>query len=106
MPEALYLVNSRPTSPDKEVEYNAWYDDVHLADVCSVPGVVGAKRYRLAGDKATGEGAEYLAVYEIDADDPAGVVKEITNGVTKGRFALSDSIETDPPPITNLYIER
>jgi hypothetical protein len=39
-----------------------------------VPGFVSARRYRRVGDDG---GAEYLAVYEIDADDLAAPVSEL-----------------------------
>ena len=105
MPKAVFLVSSRPVSPDKDADFNAWYDEVHLPDLRSVPGVVSATRYRLAPDGTPGA-HPYLTVYEIEADDPTAVVQEMTNGVREGRFVMSDTIETDPMPLANLYLER
>jgi hypothetical protein len=107
MPRALYIVNSRPSAPEREEEYNDWYDNVHLADICSVPGVVGATRYRLTGDESTAGGLPpYLAVYQFDSDDLQTPLDGIMAGVTEGRFVISDALQTDPPPVIGLYVER
>ena len=46
MSNPQFLVFSNPVE-GREDEYNEWYDNVHLRDVCNVPGVAGAKRYEL-----------------------------------------------------------
>lgn len=47
-------------SPEKEEEFNAWYNEDHIPALIQVEGVHGAKRYR------TVEGApKYLAVYQL-----------------------------------------
>jgi hypothetical protein len=106
MARALYVVHSRPSSPEREEEYNTWYDEVHLADVCAVPGVIGARRYRLAGDESTSALPPYLAVYEIDCDDPQDAIDGIMAGATNGTIPLSDALQLDPPPVIGLYLER
>ncbi len=68
MTGALYVVHSRPSSPDKEDAYNDWYDDVHLKVVCSVEGVVGARRPRYLG----GHPAPFRLPDRADFDNPSG----------------------------------
>ena len=34
-----------PVSPDREAEYHKWYNDTHLAEICSVDGIVSARRF-------------------------------------------------------------
>jgi hypothetical protein len=41
----VLVVPSNPLDGQEDI-YNGWYDDVHLADVCAIPGFTGAKRYR------------------------------------------------------------
>ena len=67
--KGILLVMSDATPGDDDA-YNAWYDDVHLADVLNVPGFVAARRFA-AVPSVHGElpAARYLAIYEIDADD-------------------------------------
>ena len=40
----ILLVLSDATPGDDDA-YNAWYDQVHLADVLSIPGLVAARRF-------------------------------------------------------------
>lgn len=48
-------------SPDREEEFNTWYDEDHVPALLNVEGVRGARRYRAV------EGVpKYLAVYELD----------------------------------------
>ena len=67
--KGILLVMSDAT-PGEDDAYNTWYDDVHLADVLNVPGIVAARRFA-AVPSVHGElpPAPYLAIYEIDADD-------------------------------------
>lgn len=92
MAAGVLMVYANCREGDDEA-FNRWYDEVHLADVCAVPGVVGAQRFRLAGQaplqqalsvqaKASGDEPfrifRYLCIYEL-ADQRAAecVVDEI-----------------------------
>ena len=50
-------------SPDQEIKFNKWYNEVHIPMLLEVPGLLGVTRYKLAG-KVAGQ-AKYLAVYEF-----------------------------------------
>lgn len=50
--------------PPKEEEFNAWYDDEHLAERLAITGFRSARRW--IADVAPGEG-KYLATYELDS---------------------------------------
>jgi len=102
MPKAVLIVTSAPVSAEREDEYNDWYDNIHLADICALPGFVGAKRYKLAGDADQ----PYLAVYDIDHDDPEAAMGGIMAGVQDGSVRMSDVLAMDPAPGMNLYVER
>jgi len=76
------LVYTRPTSPDVEDEYNRWYDDVHLADVCSVPSITGAQRFKVSTTQMEVMGApdfEYLAIYDF-----SGSAQDVLDGLMAG----------------------
>lgn len=61
MATALFVVKATIT-PEREDEFNSWYNDVHIPDVLRFPGVVSARRYRsLVGE----EKFQYMAVYEF-----------------------------------------
>ena len=46
MPKAIMLVQSKPWHPDREDEYNDWYSNTHIPEVCAVDGIVSARRYK------------------------------------------------------------
>ena len=47
--------------PEREADFNAWYDTEHLAGLAAVPGVVRAVRYRVV----EGTGPRYHASYDL-----------------------------------------
>jgi hypothetical protein len=104
---ALLLVRSKPTTPQREGEYNDWYDRVHLKDVLAIPGVVAASRYRLSERQLAPPGDDadrgYLAVYEIEAEDPKAVLTALQAG--GAQMQLTDAMEMDPPPETTFFEE-
>jgi hypothetical protein len=76
--KAALLVKTACSDPARDAEFNRWYDDIHVPDVTSVPGVIRAQRYKLAGQPSKTEPeAQYLAVYEFDTDDTKTVSRAI-----------------------------
>jgi len=61
----LLLTMTEPP-PAMEEEFNAWYDDEHMAERLAIPGFRSARRW--VADVAPGEG-KYLATYELDSPD-------------------------------------
>jgi hypothetical protein len=90
-------------TPGREADFNRWYDEVHIGDLLRVPGVVAARRARLAEAQmslATGEfelcgpeeiGARFrfVAIYEIEADDPTAVLREIKRRANTPEMEIS-----------------
>ncbi|WP_051361736.1 DUF4286 family protein [Solimonas soli] len=70
MAKVLYVVFTRPAE-GQEPDYNRWYDEQHLGDVLKVPGFVAAQRFQVVGDNAMP--APYLAIYEVETEDPEGI---------------------------------
>lgn len=88
-------VNARP---GRLQEFNDWYDSVHIPDVLSIPGVLGARRYELADDQIGRRAREYpyrfLTLYEFDGD-PGEIVRAINEAIVGGRFAMSPALDPD-----------
>jgi hypothetical protein len=59
----LLLTMTEPP-PSMDAEFNAWYDDEHLAERLSVPGFRSARRWVADGEPGRGR---YLATYELDS---------------------------------------
>ena len=47
---------------EKEGDFNSWYNEEHLAELLSVPGVLSAARY-----EATSSGPKHMAIYELES---------------------------------------
>lgn len=77
MSKYLLLVFSKP-APGQEAAYHEWYDGTHLADVIAVAGFKAASRYRpVPAVEGVVPTDEYLAIYEIESDDPAVTMAEL-----------------------------
>ncbi len=99
MPKGIIVVQSRPSDPAREDEYNEWYSHTHLPEIRVVPGFVAARRYKVHN----GTGHSYLAIYEIDADDLTDPMKELHARSASGQMHMSDTLQLDPPPVVTLY---
>jgi len=104
MPKGILFVQSGPSHPDREDEYNEWYTNVHIPDVCAVDGVTGAHRYKVADpSQAAPDAPRYCAVYNLEADDLNAVIGDIGARAMDGRMAISDSMAMDPVPSMTIY---
>lgn len=95
MPKYTFVVFSDPT-PGNEEEYNDWYDKVHLPHFLAVPGFVSARRLKLhdePGIENTPLPGQYLALYEIETDDPEAVIKDMWSRAGTTAMTLSDAID-------------
>lgn len=96
MAKGIIYVESYPSSPDREQEYNTWYDEVHLGELVALPGIVGARRLR----PVDGEGP-YVALYEVESDDLQAVLRSMSSA----KLTMSSALQLDPPPIPRLLEE-
>lgn len=87
------MVVTSAAKEGRDDEYNAWYDSTHLADICSIPGVVSGRRYDAIPATPNPQPAPYLAIYEIETDDPASVLGEMMRRSESGQFTLSDALD-------------
>lgn len=100
MVKYVLVVASSP-KPGREAEYADWYDKVHLPDVCRATGVLNGRRLiALDSSPATPPGAQ-ISVFDLDVDDPASVMAEITERTKSGDFGSSDSV--DPQSVKIWY---
>lgn len=108
MPRGIWLVYTTPVA-GREDEFNDWYDRVHLPDLLATPGVVGARRVVLSEVQARTavsppRGDQYLALYELDADDLGAVLNTISSRSVDETYGMSSSLDvSDNPPCTMLF---
>jgi hypothetical protein len=90
-----FVVFSNPT-PHREDEYNTWYSEVHLPHVLAVPGFVSARRLKVAdgsGIDNTPLPGRYMALYEMETDNPAGALNEMWSRAGTPAMTISEAID-------------
>jgi hypothetical protein len=99
MPKGIIVVYSGPDSPEHDKEYNEWYDTVHLPEVCSVPGVVSARRFNLSTvqrNPVEPSTPRYVAIIEIDAPNMQTVADELGRRLANGTMHMTDAFVVSP----------
>jgi hypothetical protein len=94
------FVQTGPSDPLREDEYNEWYSATHIPQVCEVPGITGARRFKALGDGGT---PVYIAIYELDADDLADPMRELRARSASGEIERNDVLQLNPPPVVTIY---
>jgi len=59
-PEGGFLTVRLDVAPEHEQDFNAWYDQEHLAALAGVPGVIAVRRFRAIQGEP-----KYMAVYHL-----------------------------------------
>lgn len=97
MHKSLLLVYT-DIDAEHEDAFNEWYDTVHLPDLLSLDGFLGARRYKLSGPAPRNQqpASRYLAVYEFATDDTRAMMKRLGEEVAKlGERGLYPGMRVD-----------
>ena len=89
--KALMVVFMEPEA-GTEREFNDWYNQYHVPERVSVPGILSARRYELCD----GDGAlKYLAIYELEDE-----------AVLTSEAYLKNAAESTPMNFTRPKVQR
>ena len=77
----------------REDEYTDWYANRHLADIVAVPGFVSAQCFKLREAMGFPHRHQYLAIYEMESDDPLSVISEMVR--RRNSMVVTDAQDTD-----------
>ena len=88
----VLVVFTNPTTPEQEAAFNKWYDEVHLAEVLTVPGFVAAQRFKLVHDTMKPMPGPYLALYEMEPDAPVAATDLLTRYANEAKIDISVSM--------------
>ncbi len=91
MPKYKMLVFSDVAKGGDEANYNKWYNDQHIPDVCRIDGFTGAQRFKNTIDGIT----NYLAIYEVDAPDAAAAIANLTSKAGTDEMVMTDDIDIE-----------
>ena len=90
MPKMKLVALTRPL-PGREEEYHEWYNTKHLPQLVNKFGMAGAQRYKLAAKVTGSDENEYLAIYDLEADDPLAFLAAMTEASRSGELTRSDA---------------
>jgi hypothetical protein len=79
----------------REQAFNEWYDGQHVSDVLNVPGIVSAQRFMVSEMQRSPNPHRYMAFYEIETDDLAGVLETVKRRSGTPAMPRSDAMASD-----------
>lgn len=79
--------------PGREAEFNHWYDTVHYPEICAIPGVISGRRFDSTPVGMGPDFAPYLAIYEIEVENPSDILVEMGKRQAAGQMTMTDSID-------------
>src|SRR5437879_7840663 len=100
MARGIIYLETMSVTADREAEYHNWYNDTHLAEICSVDGIVSARRFA----PTDGHGP-FIAIYELDCDDLDAVVQGMRELGASGKMSSLELLNMETPPIPKLFSE-
>jgi hypothetical protein len=77
----------------RDQDYNDWYDNTHLGQICSIPGITSGRRWDAIPQTPNPQPSPYLAIYEIETEDPSAVIAELVRRSEAGEIDFSDSLD-------------
>lgn len=86
----------------RQAEFDHWYDNVHLRDVCAVPGVTSGRRFVVHPASPNQLPVPNMAIYEIEADDPVTVLVELGKRIQSGEMAITPALNPEGSGMTIL----
>jgi len=89
------VVFSDSTEAGNEDEYNDWYTNQHLDDVVAVPGFVSAQRFKLKTLVMGEFKTKYMAIYNIESDDPQKVMDAMMARRGTDQMIISEALDVD-----------
>jgi hypothetical protein len=95
------IINSA-AKPGRAEEYSEWCRVQHFPDILRIPGVTGAKRFRLL-PKADEEQVRFVSVFDLDCDDPKAILAEIGRRNGTPEMATSDCY--DPASVSIAFAD-
>jgi len=94
MASYVMVVQSR-AKVGRDAEYNDWYDRIHLADICAIPGIKSGRRFEATPIAIGAPGLPYLSIFEVETDDLKSVMEEMGKRAASGVIRSSDALDAE-----------
>lgn len=101
---AKYVIVAQSRAKEgRDDEYNDWYEVAHLPELLALPGVKSGRRFRFETAMVGTPGLDYLAIYEIEADDIGVVLSAMGKAAADGSMSRTESLDA---PASVLWFYR
>ncbi len=79
--------------PGREQEYEDWYANEHLPSLMQCQGVKSVRRFKPASAQVVPATHSYqhLAIFEVEAEDPATFTNDLLSRAKSGQMPSSDA---------------
>ena len=77
----------------KEKEFHAWYQNHHLPELVSFLGMKGAQRYKLTAKLMGSDTNPWLAIYDLETDDPMAFLAAVGQASASGKLTQSNAAD-------------
>jgi hypothetical protein len=89
------MVVQSNAKPGRDDDYNAWYDGAHFKEICALPGIIGGRRFAATDANFGPAGQPYLAIYEVETEDPRLLLAEMGKRGAEGKMTQSDALDVE-----------
>jgi hypothetical protein len=79
--------------PGQDQEFVRWYEEQHLDDVLRVPGFVSAQLFKVTRNGAKPLSGQYLALYEMEAEDADAAYIGLEKAAQAGRLPMTPTMD-------------
>lgn len=104
MPKCKLIALTTPL-PGKEDEYHDWYQNTHLPELVNLFNMEGAQRFELVAKLMGEDSNPYLAIYDIDTDDPGALLAQMGEAAQSGKMTPATTQDMGTT-YTALFIEH
>jgi len=88
----------------KEAAFNEWYKNTHLHELIALPGVKSAQLFKQVFKMMGADSNPYLAIYDIECDDPMAFLGALGEAVAAGKVTAGDTMDMSTT-YTSLFTE-
>jgi hypothetical protein len=80
--------------PGHEQDYHDWYNNVHLPELVDGLGLRGAQRFELVTKVQGADTNQYMAIYDVETDDPEGFMAKMGAFAQSGKLTPGDATDS------------
>jgi hypothetical protein len=77
----------------REAEFHDWYQNTHLPELVAFAQMTGAQRYKLVAKLMGSDTNPWLAIYDIECDDPMEFLGAMGEASASGKLTQSDTAD-------------